>query len=868
MSQKKKFKPANPAVQPLLVGIPAATGVPAKEQAQIKQLIANGKHGVAVDIAKQVHKRMRNAASEELLVDAYVARIQNLGERNLDKEASALLERVRAEHPACGARLCEAAATLKARTGEIEALLELLAAAELPAEARTSVELAIRGAAYDPGRIASCDVLPPEHPLRIAAAAVARALEAVTSGPAAPETLALPEISRQSPLAPWKMMVRAIAAFYGGDHALCEKCLASVELGAGPARLVPALRALLGDKQAALTPAARELIKQVGGGDAALETALAHLDQALDKKNVPLALQEIERAVALCKDARPEVSERLLQHISIRAMAAGAKVERVTAAMGGPSLKNAYFWRLRARQEEDDTSGDARAIPAACSFWEEFRRHAVHEKWMPARGPEAATLYLHMADLWRRIPEDQAEFVAGKFASAFRGHGESYVGQPAPIRALAPPPRSESIYYLDPDVLLERACEADPCAENFQRWLNRAKEDPGGGDRVAERWAAALPQDIPPVLHLMHSAERTNALKRAYTLMEKAERIDGLNPEVRKARLRLLISLATRHLQQKKVHLADPELRQLEALPHAGQGDRPALLAALRWVFWTVYGDMAKADAARVEAARVLASEPGAQILLRAVAAACRFKGKMPVTAATNGPLAAAFGRVCAVGQDAGLPIEIPRGLSKQLLREVSGAAVDAASLLPLGEAAVRAGDLGLAYGVSAAGLKHAKERWAEFLFLRAQALPGYEGERQQICAAAASELARRQRNLDLLRRIGEWREEEMPWFEGEKRDVVMSTGEIESLVGREIAETAYPSERDDMDFAGSDCNCPACRAAAKGGMPPMPPELERLMDELGPEEMIRQLAQILGGGAPKGKKRRSRPPFGDDVPF
>ena len=57
-----------------------------------QQLIANGKAGHAVDIAKQVHKRLGNAASEELLVDAYVARIFSLAERNLDAEASALLE--------------------------------------------------------------------------------------------------------------------------------------------------------------------------------------------------------------------------------------------------------------------------------------------------------------------------------------------------------------------------------------------------------------------------------------------------------------------------------------------------------------------------------------------------------------------------------------------------------------------------------------------------------------------------------------------------------------------------------------------------------------------------------------------------------
>src|ERR1039457_6416169 len=105
----------------------------------------------------------------------------------------------------------------------MEGLLELLADASLPAEKRAALETRIRCDADDPARIARCDALPPEHPLRVAAGAVVRALGAVTSGPVAAESLALPEISRQSPLAPWKMMLRAIHAFYAHEDALCEK---------------------------------------------------------------------------------------------------------------------------------------------------------------------------------------------------------------------------------------------------------------------------------------------------------------------------------------------------------------------------------------------------------------------------------------------------------------------------------------------------------------------------------------------------------------------------------------------------------------------------------------------------------------------
>src|SRR5664280_1069846 len=477
MSLKSKFKRWIPFQQPLLE-VPPATDVPPKERAQVAQLIANGKAGVAVDIAKAVHKRLGNAASEELLVDAYVARICSLAERSLDAEARTLLELVQGRHPSARDRLREVAATLKARGGDMQALLELLADPSLPAEKRAGIETGIRDAAGDPARIWRCDALPPEHALRVAAGAVVGALEAVTSGPVAAELLALSEISRHSPLAPWKMMLRAIQAFYGNEDALCEKYLAAVEPSAAAARLVPAVRAMIGQKQK-LTPAALALLKQAGGGLAALEATLVTLDQALDKKNQTLALQEMGKAVTLCQQVCPGLLERLKQHISVRAMMAGVKADRVSAAMGGPSLKNAYFWRLLARGYEE-TPGDPVAIPLACSVWEEFRRHAVHEKWFPANGPEIATLYVHMADLWRRISEDDRDHVAHRFAATFRGHREYDAGQPAEIRALMPAPGPQKLYYVSPDGLLERACEADPCAENFQRWLHWVKQNEPG----------------------------------------------------------------------------------------------------------------------------------------------------------------------------------------------------------------------------------------------------------------------------------------------------------------------------------------------------------------------------------------------------
>jgi hypothetical protein len=386
-------------------------------------------------------------------------------------------------------------------------------------------------------------------------------------------------------------------------------------------------------------------------------------------------------------------------------------------------------------------------------------------------------------------------------------------------------------------------------------------------DLVAERWVAALPHDIPPVLHLMQSAERTNALKRAFKLMEHAERLDGLNPDVRRARLRLLISLATRHLQQKKTHLAEPELEQIEALPQAQHGDRPALAAALRWVYWTLRGETLQAIDARARVVSLLGNEAAAQIVLKAVASACKLKGAIAEPKSSGGPLAAALGRACALGEDTGLPIVIPPALSSKLQRELAGRDViaDAVGLGALGEAAMRVEDLELAYAVSAAGLKLAQERWAEFLFLRARSLPDWEEERQALCAAGASELARRQRNADLLRRIAEWREEEMIGMQGSEADVAMSTEQVNTLIQRELKERGFPDYPDQREDYDGPCDCPVCRANREG----LPPALEQMMEEIGPEELIKAMGEVLRAGMKPKKRRRSRRFFDEnELPF
>jgi hypothetical protein len=70
--------------------------------AEVHRLMAEGACKAALDIAKQLHKRLGTQASEALVVDAYAARLGSLADRKLWVEAAELLQIVQQRYPRHG----------------------------------------------------------------------------------------------------------------------------------------------------------------------------------------------------------------------------------------------------------------------------------------------------------------------------------------------------------------------------------------------------------------------------------------------------------------------------------------------------------------------------------------------------------------------------------------------------------------------------------------------------------------------------------------------------------------------------------------------------------------------------------------------
>ena len=711
----------------------------------MRELLAEQHSKAALELAKELHKRYATPASESLLIAAYQARIRDLLKHGMSVEAKSLLNLVIQRFPSALGRLEEVLLEVRINEGNLSELVAPLKDPDLAPTVREKIEMGLRQRVWDLPALSRVSSLPATHALREGAAGLITALNAVTSAPVEEADLLLPQVSRRSPLASWKALVNAIAAFYRRDDAACRRWLQAIAPDSLPARLIPVMQAMLGSGTApALNPAARKLVAATGAGGEVLRLALASLESALAAKKRQPILEKARAAISACDCFRPDLSDRLRQYISIRCMLGNFAPDEVRDAIGGFTRRGAQWYHLLATAME--TCHSFEALGHALMAWEGFRERALEEKLFAANTLEDGVLLLHMAELATRIPADVADDLLW------------LVGRQNP------PQRKGGLtpcQLFSGDALYERACAADPHSDAFQSWLAWAKRqrDWRIADRVADSWHQSRAQDVAPLLWLMESSEKRSAYHKSLKYLEQAEQLDRLNPEVRKAKLRLLLAGAVRHLRQRKTHLASQEIERIEAL--AETDEVAALLSALRRVCAALDKDP---DAARRHAAELearLDSPVAAYVVQRGIFEAAvlapveALQDPLDLNRYEGVTLLKGLAKACLLGDSVGIALAIPEKWADRLIAPLLGSdfALDTAEILVLGEAAIRSQASNLAFAISVAGMAHGGAD-ARFLFLRARALPPSAFERRHDCLSAALELARRERNTDLAGKL------------------------------------------------------------------------------------------------------------------
>jgi tetratricopeptide (TPR) repeat protein len=708
---------------------------PGDWRARVESLLAGGRTREAVETAKQFLKGTPGPEAEALLVLAYEARIRALMADGMYTEAQVLagfvVERFRAHRDRI-TPLLRQSQLLSVKNFDL--LLTELAAADPPR--RRELEAVLARELTDPAPLADSPILSPDDPLRRAARTVSGLFAAVTSGPLPPDALGgLDAIPRHSPLAPWKLLIRALDAFYRRADAVALANLSAIPVPSGPGRLVPVLRRLLGEvpPTEARSPAVASLLDKVSGGRAALQAHLPRLSRALaaqDGKATMAAIQDILSLLPALPAALRQLWLATILHHWIRR---DSNPEVLTRAL------------LRSTRDPDAPRLLALALErtgvweGALSLWDSYLSTMIRSGVWPASCPEVSRVLLHMAALF---PPDFREVL-----ESFGAGSEQELRSLIAARALPA--------FLDRGALLERARAADPDPRVFRALVAHYQQgEPKRAVAEAEAWRRAHPRDLEPLLYLLRAAEGRGALRKALGLLADAEAIDGVHPEVRQSRFRLLLASAERRLGEHKYALATTDLDRLEREPRAAEGDHLAYLLALRWVTARWRGDTGAATAVEQTLGERLGNPVAGDLILGGVA---RLFGTQPprtAGAAAQPQAIDGLARACDLFRSVNRPLTVARELVAQVERDLTGASI--AQLHALAVGGLWIGSPSLSHAASGRGLAHDGPLLHRFLLARgrvlATVLPPRDRDRARQCLRAARELAARTRDMDAVR--------------------------------------------------------------------------------------------------------------------
>ena len=737
MSKRHTRHPAGPRVDGPAVSDPAAW------RSHVEALVARGKTREAVETAKRFYKETRGLEAEALLVDAYEARVRALIAAGMVREARELASLIIERFPGTRARVMPLMRESAARAErDVGPLVTAMASAD--EATRRDLEASLRRVLTDPRDVADHAALPEDDPLRKAARAVSELFVAVTTGPLPEDALArLDVIPRQSPLAPWKLLIRAVDAYYRREDAAVLANLSAIPPDSAPGRLVPALRCLAGEADLVerRTLAERVLLDKVSGGRARFRARLAEVTDALREKDHRRAANTV-RDLTEAADSAPRafrttfVATMLTHWLRLDLNPTPLMTALVRGRSGVETLRQLALAFERVGVWEA-------ALPAWDTYLDAARRVGAVSR----AGREPARVLLHMAEL---IPADVEEVLDFTMAE----DEEDFAHM---IRAGVVPE------CFDRARLLDLARAADPHPSVFRalvgQWQTR---DARRAEAEAESWRREHPRDLEPLLYLAAAAEGRGAHRKALDLLAQAEAIDRMHPEVRRNRFRVLLSSAERRLREGKADLALEDVDRLALEPEAAEGDRSAYVQALRWAASYRAGDTPSAVAIEGEIATRLANPVLLGLLLAAVAehlgleTAPAARPPLAETAVSVPKLQAIEGLARAADLLFGLhcPFGIPEELVARI--ELNPRGASAGHLHSLCTLGLRLNRFSLVYAASTAGLELDSGLVHRFLLARGRALAAAplarEHTRARQCLRASRTLAMRVRDTETLR--------------------------------------------------------------------------------------------------------------------
>jgi hypothetical protein len=505
----------------------------------------------ALKAAKDHAKLCPGPEAEDLLAEAYAARIADLGKAGMLAEADELLRVASARFPDRSSAWQVSARRVAHARGD---LTELLTRWVREPAARDGLAAELRREVRDPAWVADSPVLPVEDPLRQAAVGLRLAFEQAARGQLDEAGVAgLRSVGRRSPLQPWRSFVLALDAFHRHEDARCRGFLEGIADQDGVAGGRDVLRAALLEHPLPEDRAVAQLVTRLVGATPAAAAAAAHLAGiglggsawAAAARGTFAALKQVGRRPVLRLLRGLDAALDCAEAAGIGQAWLGDDLDRLIGLESrNPAETILSFGRWLMPEPSHlrrlDDAALALALEQIATVLDEFvlafdevLGEGTFDAWFDGGADPAG-----LAALQARLTAPQADGAMFVFAtlSTLAQLWTAVVAR----TGLAPEREGASVELLRQIVCL------DPTAARFER-LAAGCGSLDGRLAAQTRWAEVFPEDPRPWLQRAEDAEEVEDFDAAERYLRAAEAAAPLDASVRAAGLRLRVaSLRTR----------------------------------------------------------------------------------------------------------------------------------------------------------------------------------------------------------------------------------------------------------------------------------------------------------------------------------
>ena len=714
---------------------------------RLEELLASDDTRGAVEAAKVLLREEPGTASESLAVRAYVGRIKALIAEGLGREAAAIAAIMRERFPGHAASWTSLFEEARLAAGDFDWILSELHAAS--GEGRAALEERLLPWIVDPSVISHSTALDPADPLASESRILAGIFEIVTSRIASPEEMApLNDIRRRSPLAPWKLLIRAIDAYYRNEDERVATNVAAIDTRSPAARGGEVLSELTtGRQREGRSPAAERLIDRITGGRASIIAQIRSIEAAARDDDRRKLREEVRALTRSFDRLSPYAIEQA--RIALLPICGVYFEPEQIATMFRIAADGGEMPRYSAIVMEST------GAPFASSIWmvyaEGMSAVKLIEPW------QAAEIYLHVLALGKEDRDPD-------WFDPFGEDEDDALPDTAQVirKIIASKP--------GPSVLAR-------VAPYFDRLESRELRS------VLTAWRKNDSSAPEPLVRLLDLATKEGSYDTALVLIRQGDEMKIIDPEYARLRTHVLFRKAEQLLAARKRGAADMLLAEIARRPEDLGEDGRTYLLALEWAAATP----AKAGELLAELAR---RGVAAEVIVAEVTGELGIPFALPASQPSPTELLEGVCRGLTMIRLAG---KLPRHCAWLIERTV--AYFDRATemqLLVIGSSAMACRMNALAWTATARGLEIGGAMLYRMLLLRAEILieEHRESRRTALTIEGARSLAQQANDREIMARAAELTRR-LPYFQS--LDQKLSQGEIAAIVDYERT-AAMPS--------------------------------------------------------------------------